>query len=267
MHLGRSEDGGFPRLVKTRVDAELIDLVEDLKFPEFSNDGQYLTVHYLDEMKEKLGGPEEDFENLFTARMLLLLESTWLYNQDVYDEVVREVIGSYYRDFHDHTPGFKPLFLTNDIVRFWKTLCLNYEHRRNRPTDDPQRKAKDRVKNLKLKFSRMLTCFSTVAVLLREEIVPSPEALAEIVRKTPMERLVLASEDVGAGDDLVDKIRGEYAWFLEKTGRGDEEVREWFSDKAVRNDAFDRGRAFGQSIYDLIVLAAGDTETVRYLLV
>jgi len=36
---------------------------------------------------------------------------------------------TYYRDADDR-PDFLPAFLINDITRFWKTLCLNYEHSR-----------------------------------------------------------------------------------------------------------------------------------------
>ncbi|MFH5802986.1 hypothetical protein [Alienimonas sp. DA493] len=266
MHLGGSETP-LPNLLKTRIDAELIDLTEKLEFPPFSNDGEYLSIHYLDDMKSKMGGPADDFDNLFTARMLLLLESDWIYNEDVYKEVISEVIQSYYRDFHDHRDGFKPLFLTNDIVRFWKTLCLNYEHRRNRMSEDEDKKLKHRIRNLKLKFSRMLTCFSTVAVLVRSDLVATPDLLASQVLRTPMGRLDLVGGDVKGAAALVRQIQEEYCWFLEMTGRNDEEVKEWISDKEKRDAAFERGRKFGRDMYDLILRASEDTETVRYLLV
>jgi predicted nucleotidyltransferase len=60
--------------------AELIRATRELDLPEFSGDGEYLKIHCLSDMKEKLGSPEDDHQNLFTARMLLLLESTYLYN-------------------------------------------------------------------------------------------------------------------------------------------------------------------------------------------
>lgn len=75
--------------------------------------------------------------------------------------VLNKIINPYFIDFHDHSQSFKPIFLTNDIIRFWKTLCLNYEHRRKRKSVEEEggNKNVSHSKNLKLQFSRKLTCF------------------------------------------------------------------------------------------------------------
>ena len=130
VHKGSSRLNAIPRIRKTLLDADLVRAVERLGFPEFSNDGEYLTVHYLDDIREALGGPNDDFKNYFTARMLLLLESRPLFNEALYADFLKKIIESYCRDYVDHEASFRPLFLTNDIMRFWRTLCLNYEHRR-----------------------------------------------------------------------------------------------------------------------------------------
>lgn len=44
-----------------------------------------------------------------------------------YDSAPRQVIDSYGRDFDDHKPDFLPIFLANDISRYWKVLCISYE--------------------------------------------------------------------------------------------------------------------------------------------
>ena len=119
---------------KTLLDADLIRAAQELRFPDFSNDGEYLEVHYIDDILNNLGGPRDDFQNHFTARLLLLLESRPLYNESFYENVMKKIIYSYYRDYHDHEDSFSPIFLINDIIRFWRTLCLNYEHRRESPS-------------------------------------------------------------------------------------------------------------------------------------
>lgn len=81
---------------------ELFLMAETLKFPPFTDDGAYLKTHNLPHLLEMLGGPTEDFENLFTARMLLLLESYCLHNTITYDRVISSVILSYFRDYDDH---------------------------------------------------------------------------------------------------------------------------------------------------------------------
>ena len=43
----------------------------ELKIPEFSGDGRYLTHYAVHEFTETLGTPEDDVTNTFTARLLL----------------------------------------------------------------------------------------------------------------------------------------------------------------------------------------------------
>src|SRR5437879_12377305 len=111
-----------------------------------------------------LGEPEDDVTNTFTARLLLLLESRALLEENVHREVVTAVIKAYWRDYEDHKADFMPAFLANDILRLWRTFCVNYEARTERvPLEE---KAKGKLKNYKLKHSRLLTCYSALLYLL-----------------------------------------------------------------------------------------------------
>ena len=83
IHPGSSKSGPISRINKILLDSELIKLSRELNFPEFSNDGEYLLIHYIEDIKDKLGSPQDDSSNYFTARLLLLLESRSIYN-DVY---------------------------------------------------------------------------------------------------------------------------------------------------------------------------------------
>ncbi len=139
--------------------ATAIDINRELKYESFSNDGEYLKIHSLDYMLETLGAPQDDSENLFTTRMLLLLESRCVFNEPVYDNAISTILDHYFRDNRGKA-SFRPLFVLNDILRYWRTLCLNYELTRDDP-DKPWRK-----KNINLKFSRMLTIFGTVLPLI-----------------------------------------------------------------------------------------------------
>jgi predicted nucleotidyltransferase len=124
------ESKRLPWLVFVRVAARLIDITEEMRFPPFSGDGRYLDVQYVREMEDVLGSARDDSQNTFTGRMLLLLESRPIYREDVYRTLLERIIGFYYRDFDDHTDTFLPRFLVNDILRFWRTLTLNYEYHR-----------------------------------------------------------------------------------------------------------------------------------------
>lgn len=273
---GEERNNKVPAIAKTLIDADLIRICRSQSLPEFSGDGRYLEVHYLDDIKHALGGPEDDAKNFFTARLLLLLESQPVHNEAVYHAILLEVIKTYYRDYPHHSREFNNRFLMNDILRFWKTLCLNYEQRRNRfyvkgTTElSSEDKLKSQLKNLKLKFSRMLTCFSTVAYLSRNPSVAA-ETFMDAVKKPPLERLALAVEDRDGGDTYV-RIRQEYGWFLEQTGNDEDEVLEWISEDNRREEAFRRAREFGDTLYEALRLAISENPAeqhtaLRYLVI
>ena len=180
------------RLEDLEVLAKLISINRKLNFPPFSNDGQFLKIHSISEMTRKLGDPSDDSENLFTTRMLMLLESKPIYNEDLYLKHLEKIVSHYIRDKQGHTE-FKPIFIINDLLRYWRTLCLNYEIIRN----DSEREW--RKKNINLKFSRALTVFSAVLVMLNIKEIDD-EKLLNIFKLTPMERLAY-------GLDLINDIK------------------------------------------------------------
>jgi hypothetical protein len=249
------------------INADLIRLCGRMELPEFSGDGQYLEIHTLASLVDELGSQKEDYENFFTARLLLLLESSPLSNDSVYDEVVAECVRAYYRDFHDHVENFRPVFLANDITRFWKTLCLNYEHKRNRKDKGVEAKRKSHLKNFKLKFSRLLTCFSMVASLCDPQEADHPDKAIALVKTPPMKRLERVAAKHGL-DGLWREMRELYNWFLQVTDRPPKEAEEWIAAREVRRDVFPRAERFGDLMYDLLGQVAERSGTsLRYLVV
>jgi predicted nucleotidyltransferase len=134
------------RLDEICIKAELISATRQLKIPEFSGDGEYLTFYTVRELVRSLGRPDDDATNTFTARLLLLLESTPLVEANVYTDVISEVVLPYWRDYEDHQNDFMPAFLANDILRLWRTFCVNYEARTD--TDPAEKKAKRKTEEL-----------------------------------------------------------------------------------------------------------------------
>jgi hypothetical protein len=184
------------KLVETRIPeirllSEIIDIGFKMNFPTFSNDGEYLKILFAEDILNNLGSPSDDYHNYFTARMLLLLEGRPVYGEIIYRRLLKSIVDSYFRDYPHHPDDFRPTFLVNDILRFWKTLCLNYEHKRNEETS--RSKTKHKIKNFKLGFSRLLICFATVASLgtFRRNVTPSN--VLRICRMTPVQRLIFAA--------------------------------------------------------------------------
>ncbi len=182
------------RLSDIELLSELIFVNKELGFPEFSNDGMFLKVLSFPEMTKSIGCPKDDEKNLFTSRMLMLLESKPVFNDVLYDSQMDEIIGLYFRDDVDRS-SFKPLFLLNDLLRFWRTLCLNYEIVRNDKTK-PFRK-----KNINLKFSRMLTVFATILPIIAK-LQCSKEEVLHLCKQTPLHRLASGLDTI-ADDRLL----------------------------------------------------------------
>lgn len=267
VHCGSSASGKVSRLSELRLFAQIIETGEQLKFPTFSNDGEFLRFLYLDDMLQMLGGREDDFQNFFTARMLLLLESAPLVNKDFYNRMLEMIVDAYFRDYPDHAIDFRPVFLINDIIRFWKTLCLNYEHRRNKPENDLGRKRSQQVKNFKLKFSRLMTCFGTVVAVCA---MPSPierDDILEITSLSPLERFMHATDGVKALTGLRAEILRDYQWFLESTALTAEQLHAQFDTAEERTELFRRADLFGERVYDALAFFAKRNGYRRYLVI
>jgi hypothetical protein len=248
-----------------RLAGQLVDLTEELDFPEFSGDGEYLEVHNVARIAEELGSPTDDSVNAFTARMLLLLESKPVLNEGLYNELIRRVVEFYFADFEKNSQTFRPTFLLNDILRFWRTLTLNYEHKRGEKRRAAARgeaergwEVKSATQNLKLGFSRLSTCFSMVVPLAGLAPPVTLEHVVELCRLTPTERW----ENVE--DDRIAELLDRYDWFLEATG--DKGALTAMLTGAAAEAIAGKDKEFGDLVFT-ILLATAQKETLRYVVV
>jgi len=244
-----------PRTNSLRMFGKVIQTIDTMKFPKFSNDCEYLVILRVQDLLSSLGSRADDHDNFFTARMLMLLESKCLYGEPIYDGVLQQIVASYFRDFEDHQDTFIPLFLMNDICRFWKTLLLNYENKRSSADDSPAavaRKTKHKIRNFKLKFSRMTTCFASVAALGSYSAPVTQEQVLEIVRLTPRERLNGITKRLPAVGSEVASLLEKYDWFLEMTGLRTVDLESKFADKARRVEMSQRAKEYGDAMYNLL---------------
>lgn len=181
-----------------------------------------------------IGSREEDFNNSFTARMLLILESKPLLNENKYENLLSIVLDKYFEEYSNHSGDFYPLFLMNDILRYWYTLTLNYEYRRD-PSDS---KNKRYWKRLKLKYARLLTCFSFVACLCSEST--TKEDVIKFVHLTPFERLNYLTTIHPELSNIVVEIQREYAYYINLHSQNDT----WWNDENNKEDAFKHAESF-----------------------
>jgi len=249
-----------------RLWGKLIDIIGLMDFPSFSNDCEYLQILHTPELVEKLGGRLDDHENFFTTRMLLLLESKCLYGEEVFDTAVRQIISSYFKDYPDHKETFQPMFLMNDICRFWKTLLLNYENKRStRLLHDQKLKTKQKVRNFKLKYSRMTTCFATAAALGSHRAPVTEEQVFALTKLTPRERLQSVVERIPEVSTHIDEVLDRYVEFLELTGLPTASLEAKFSDKQKRSEMFARAKEYGDAMFRLIDAIDAADDRLRLL--
>lgn len=271
--LGRGENNQreLSKLDEIRIKADLIEASQRLQFPDFSGDGQYL-VHYTEgELIQSLGKPEDDANNTFTARLLLLLESQPLLCGGVYAAAIEKVIAAYWKDYPDHKKEFVPAFLANDISRLWRTFCVNYEAQTR--TEPEEKKAKRRLKNYKLKHSRLLTCYSALLYLLAvfaAQKTVHPKNVIEMAQLSPTARLewLLSRPDLApAAKETVRQLLDHYERFLAATNFPEQTLLEIFLDPKRSKEHLHSANELGNLTFEALELIGRRTAFHRALVV
>jgi len=262
-----------PHTKELRLFGKVIEIVSDMCFPKFSNDCQYLSIAHSGEIVKHLGGPYDDYKNFFTTRMLLLLESHCLCGKAAYDEISAAFIRPYFVDYPDHRQTFQPVFLLNDIHRYWKTILLNYEHKHGESSiiqGDDATRTKRKVRNFKLKYSRMTTCFATIGALGSFRVPVREEQVKAIIEMTPRERLLSIVECIPETTEAVDEVLSRYTWFLQMTGLTIQDLEDHFSDKQRRIELFQRANEYGDAMFSLLHTIDSENQCnnlLRYLVI
>ncbi|MEM7701582.1 MAG: hypothetical protein AAF251_06555 [Pseudomonadota bacterium] len=264
---GSAPEDSIGRICDVKVFNAVVTCAEQCLFPDFSNDGEYLRFLHVDDVVKGIGGREDDYKNSFTARMLMMLESSWLFGEGCFSDFQKRVIQAYFEDFHDHSEDFRPLFLLNDVLRFWRTLCLNYENKRAWKVEDPRNRAKGHLGNLKLKFSRMNICFSFISHLMNQGKHLTLENALATAQMTPIARLRDIASGCGRKEVYISDMLREYDWFLRVTDAPKAEALDWISDELNREEAFRHAHQFVRSTGDLVRDISEENEYLRYLLV
>jgi predicted nucleotidyltransferase len=271
----RIERSRLSKLDEILLKAELIRASRELEFPPFSQDGRFLELHTARKLIRSTGNQYDDAENTFTARLLLLLESKPLVGGAVHASVIDDVIERYWREFPDYYNCFMPAYLANDILRYWRTLCLNYEASTTEQSPNQQTpiaRAKRKIKNYKLKHSRMLTCYSAVLYLLsvygRNGTV-RPEDAQTMVSQTPTARVELVANELGGAEpascicDLLEK----YERFLDVTSASEEDLIKVFSEKGEADKLRDEQSDFGDLAYTILYSIGHENPLYRRLVI
>jgi len=111
--------------------------------------GAFKKIEPLDRMLINIGG-EYDTDSKITRRILFLLEGDYLANNEGLNKVRKKILERYISDkMTDHQLA---LFLLNDIIRYYRTMAVDYEFKTSEG-DSPKPWG---IRNIKLVFSRKL---------------------------------------------------------------------------------------------------------------
>jgi hypothetical protein len=250
---GDVHDPALRNLDAICLKADLITATRELTFPEFSGDGEYLSHYPKQVLIKSLGRPDDDATNTFTARLLLLLESRPLLGESIYSTVIGDVIAEYWKDYPTHKNDFVPAFLANDILRLWRTFCVNYEARTAR--EPPEKRAKRKLKNYKLKHSRLLTCYSALLYLLAifgAERTVRPEDAVAMTRQSPTQRLewILQRKELADAHESVRLLIDQYEKFLTSTDFPEKALIERIINS--NESLFSSAEGFGDLMFEII---------------
>jgi hypothetical protein len=170
----------------------------------------------------------------------------------------------------DDEETFRPTFLVNDLVRYWKTLCLAHEVDRSpAQTRTDEDKRRRRVAVLKLQFNRVWMVFNGLAYLLSgfEGQGVSRLHMEKLVRLSPLERVLEISERQPVLIAHIQTLLDEYSWFLERTDRKKTEIEGFFAEDPNYDEGRHRGEAFCACMAQLVDNIAKTTPIHRHLLI
>lgn len=150
---------------KVRRTRELLQATDRLLTDKFGmkdpgRQGMFATVISAPDLTERIG-LEDDTNMTHSRRMLLLEESVSIYRPELHASLVRAVLKRYLLDYEEDPKAGVPRFLLNDVERYWRTICVDYQAKRW-----TLRREGWGLRYLKLIISRKLAFVGTIASLL-----------------------------------------------------------------------------------------------------
>lgn len=184
---------------------EAIKLVQDRHVANSAGDtgtfGHDACIQFND-IVSNIGG-EKDNNKLTTRRLLFLLEGTWLFGEARFHQYRRELLGCYI-DQSDKD-GKLSRFLLNDIIRYYRTITTDFEHKVTTQQKDWG------LRQVKLRFSRKILYFGGIIAVAETSALSQDQKLAGLERWfnfAGLERIYEAGPSLAETDEVLSLYNG-----------------------------------------------------------
>lgn len=156
--------------------------------------GAFSNSCVLEKLLRNIGGNNET-NHLLTQRISLLVEGQGISTHSFFKNARRQILLKYLKELQP--VGRRPIFLVNDLARYYRTVCVDYEYKKN------EVRKPWAIRLIKLRHSRKLFYFSALFPVL-ESMAMSKESLQntrwiqqQFLDYTPLERIVLLLKKYG----------------------------------------------------------------------
>lgn len=183
----QSDFDGYP-LYTTGAKARALDIFDAVKktagLREFAKEGAFGDPVPADTIQRSIGGQGDDNQR-FTRRMLLLLESSSVGDPTVYNDTLESTICRYISD--DITDKQIGRFLLNDVIRFYRTMCVDFEF-----------KTVEQAKPWGIRYTKLIFFRKNIyvsGIVMCAELAGLPAAqkrqrLRDLIDRPPIDRLL-----------------------------------------------------------------------------
>lgn len=187
---------------KEQIIQDIGNRISSVKPP--ADDGPFGQSIIYTDLTRNIGGNDDSNQNI-TRRVLFILECRCLVGEAIYDKAAEDLVKRYIGD--RITEEQLGMFLLNDIIRYYRTMCIDFEYKtveQGKPWG---------IRNIKLVFSRKLLYFSGVlmcAELAQRTVDEKRYTLRELMKLTPIERILVL------GGGYAHRVLGLYDEFLQE---------------------------------------------------
>ena len=180
--------------------------------------GVFSEIIPVNEMIKKIGETNDNLVSL-AQRMLLLMESRPIYNENMYRAILDKLLRKYLYLVIEDT-NKECIFFLNDIIRYFRSICVNYQFNFFKEED------KWVIRNIKLRHSRIIMYTGLLLLTVnaskhREEKDNKYNYLKPWIELTPLEKIVHVYID--NNDSSYHRILGIYNTFIRKIS--DKDIR------------------------------------------